>query len=353
VRLTLNTPGAETPWGSVTDGKFTAHLFPVGTNEIWGEIKIEAADAQTHWAVTTNLQLAINVISVDSQPDLVSARLFVSAQAFETKWGRASAADFSADWVHSLTNPVPLSGNGIFKCQDASTAWGDSRSVEISGHLKTPGVHASPADQSWAWWALLEPYDIDYEVHLAGISAPKLAIDDVKWAGHWTAPLLTITNLHGELYQGKVDARAELDVATRSLRANVATDVDAHKISPLLPEGAQYWLDQFSWGKAPDLQAEVALVLPVWTNRQPDWRLEIQPSMVLSGFFQIGQGGAFRGAPADTAQSHFSYSNMVWRLPDLIAIPPEGSRRFLLMLIREIYIPTGVFARPGIMLSVP
>src|SRR5207253_7073323 len=43
----------------------------------------------------------------------------------------------------------------------------------------------------------------------------------------------------------------------------------------------------------------------------------------LKGEFQVEQS-TFRGVPASSATSHFSYSNMVWRLPDLVINRPEG-----------------------------
>src|SRR5207237_7754336 len=110
----------------------------------------------------------------------------------------------------------------------------------------------------------------------------------------------------------------------RELKAHVTSDVDPHKLSAVLTEGARNWLDQFTWQKAPDLDAELAVTLPAWTNSQPDWREEVQPTVFLNGQFKVTKGGAFRGIPAATAQSHFVYSNMMWRLPDLVATRPEG-----------------------------
>ena len=55
----------------------------------------------------------------------------------------------------------------------------------------------------------------------------------------------------------------------------------------------------------------------------PDWRAEVQPTLKLAGQFKIGPG-TFRGVPASSAQSQVTYSNMVWRLPDLTVLRPEG-----------------------------
>jgi len=66
------------------------------------------------------------------------------------------------------------------------------------------------------------------------------------------------------------------------------------------------------------------MVLPLWTNRQVNWRAEVQPTLRLEGKFRSDDGGAFRGVPVLSAQSHFSYSNNFWRLPDLTVMRPEG-----------------------------
>lgn len=324
MRIILNTPGAETPWGNVSQGRFVARLFPAGTNQTWGEINLEAADAQTRWGVSTNLHFAVNVVSLESRPDLVSARLVLSADIIESKWARASAVRFTADWVHSLTNPVPLSGNGVLECGDPSTQWGKAKKVRLAGHLETPTNVVTQADASWAWWARLQPYVLDWDAGVTGVSSTKLDLDDVSCAGHWSAPTLSITNLQANLYERHVQANAELDVITRELKTHVSGDLDGHKIYPVLTEGARHWLDQFTWDKPPEVEADVALTLPAWTNRAPDWRAEVQPTLVLDGHFRAPSGGGFHGIAAQSAESHFIYSNMVWRLPDLVVTRSEG-----------------------------
>jgi hypothetical protein len=324
MRIILNTPGAETPWGNVSQGRFIARLYPAGTNQTWGEINLEAADAQTRWGVSTNLHFVVNLVSLENHPDLVSARLVLSADIIETKWATASAARFTADWVHSLTNPVPLSGNGILECRDPSTQWGRATTLRVAASLATPTNLVPSADPSWAWWARLQPYSLDWDAHLTGISSPKLDLDGVSCAGHWAAPVLTVTNLQADLYERHVGATAELDVVTRGLKTHVAGDLDSKRIYPLLTEGARHWLDQFTWDTPPTVEADIAVTLPAWTNRAPDWRGEVQPTLLLNGAFRAPAGGEFHGIPIQSAQSHFTYSNMIWRLPDLVATRPEG-----------------------------
>src|SRR2546429_574297 len=83
----------------------------------------------------------------------------------------------------------------------------------------------------------------------------------------------------------------------RKLGINFSSDVDPKSVSSLLSEGARRWLEQFSWEQAPDLSGEVSMVLPLWTNRNVNWRVEVQPTLGLQGQFKFEHGGAFRGVP--------------------------------------------------------
>ena len=91
----------------------------------------------------------------------------------------------------------------------------------------------------------------------------------------------------------------------------------------MLTEKSRGWLAQYSWISPPRLQAEGALVLPEWTNHQPDWHRDVKPTVQLHGHFHL-DNGMFRNIPASTADSEFNYSNEVWRLPDLAVTRPDG-----------------------------
>jgi hypothetical protein len=134
-----------------------------------------------------------------------------------------------------------------------------------------------------------------------------------------------VEKLSARLYGGKLDADAKLNVGSRELGFNVTTDFDGQKIAPLLTPMARDWLANYSWNNPPHIRADGAMILPasVWTNRHPDWRGELRPTLRLNGQFQVVDG-AFRGVRALTAESHFSYSNMCWRIPDLVATRREG-----------------------------
>ena len=363
VRVMVIASGADTPWGTVTRGRFTARLFPATTNGLSNaELTLEAGEAQTRWATMANLhltaylasfegqtnlgngnvtlhaghvdtewgsatnsQLTLHAASIEGQTNLVNADLALSAGAFETRWGSATNAQFHAQWIHSLTNPVPLTGEGRLDCTQATSEWGAARELQLNARLATPATHTSPrADESWAWWAKLEPYVLDWDCHLRGLQSRGLEAEDVACTGHWRAPDLTITNLHAELYQRELDVHADLDVATRELGLRLSSTLDPHKIAPLLSEGAQRLLALFSWPEPPKLKGSLSLVLPAWTNRQPAWSAEVLPTLRLEGECQLEHGGAYRDVAVSAVQAHILYSNRVWRLPDLKITRPEG-----------------------------
>src|SRR5207248_518449 len=143
------------------------------------------------------------------------------------------------------------------------------------------------ADPALAWWTNLQPFQLDWQCQLNELQSPKLEADEIALGGSWCSPELIITNLHAKLYQGEVNASVALDVSTHFLEANVSANVDPHKFSPLLTPGARVWLANYSWNKPPELSSAISVILPGWTNRQPDWRGEVQPTLRLEGHFKV------------------------------------------------------------------
>ena len=363
VQLLVIAAGADTPWGKVTRGQFSARLFPATTNGLSSaELSLDAAAAQTRWATTanlhltarllsfegqtnlgngqvsiraghantkwgsaTNLQLTLHLAALDAQTNMVQADLALSARCVASQWGSATNVQFQAQWVHCLTNPIPLAGEGKLHCNHPVTKWGTARELQVNARLATPATRGPPrADPSWAWWAKLAPYVLDGDCQLTGLERRGFEVEDVAFAGHWRAPDLTVTNLHAVVYRQQLDAHAGLDVATRKLELSLTSDLDPHQIARCLGEKAQRWLAPASWPEPPKLAGSLAMVLPAWTNRQPDWRAEVLPTLRLEGEVKLEHGGAYRDVAIAAAEAHFLCSNMVWRVPDLKVSRPEG-----------------------------
>jgi hypothetical protein len=363
VRLLVSTPGAETPWGAVKRGWLNARLFPADTNGLSSaDITLEAGEAVTRWAVAdrlditarldsfesltnlgngdlnicagrvqsewgqaNNFQLAIHGTAMEGQTNRIHAEMGLQAGEVETRWGSATNAEFSATWIHALTNAIPLSGEGEFRCSQARTEWGTARDLRLVGRLVAPPAAApGQADASWAGWGILEPYALDWEGQAGVLQSQGLEVQKVVCAGGWRAPALTITNLHAELDQRRLDGRTRLDVATRALSLALASDIDPHSLAPMLAEDARHELAACSWEQPPRLEGEASVVLPPWTNRPPDWLDQMRPTLSLQGQIKLEHGGAYRGLSISNAQVHVAYSNLVLRVPNLTVTRPEG-----------------------------
>jgi len=324
-RVDLRAADANTPWGQFQNGTLALALAPTGSNEVVrAELNLQAATAQTPWAAATNLTLTLRGEADEFDADQVQAELHLAAVSPTTRWGRAAEAQLDARWLHSFTNALPSAGRFELQVAEAASPWGSARKLRVRANFSpTTNAAAAQGEATWAGWARLAPFALEFAVQARQLQIPELAVGEISCAGQWQAPELRVSKLAARLYDGGLDAEAGLNVATRELRFHGASDFDLQQIAGLLTEKSRHWLEQFSWAKPPRLQADGSVVLPAWTNHQPDWRGEVQPTVRLSGEFHVGTG-AFRGVPAEGADSHFSYSNRFWRLPDLVVTRPEG-----------------------------
>jgi hypothetical protein len=354
--FSLSAPGASTPWGTLTNGLLLARLaapndesrqprmdmelhadaaltrwgattnfqlgiHSAGTNRATIELRADAA--QTRWGGLKKLRLNIHATSLE-QTNLLLCGLDLSAGEFDARWTRATNAQVTAQWTHSLTNLIPLDGTAVALLKNARTPWGGIESVRLDARMAAPATNlVSQANESWAWWADLEPFFLDWNCQLDGLQSTNVQVASLICGGHWRAPDLVITNLHSDLYDGSFDARGAVNVATREAAFEATSSFDAQQVMPLFTERTRHWFQQYSWEKPPLAHAQGGVTLPAWTNSQPDWRDEVLPTLWLQGDFKAGRA-AYRGVPLLSAQSHFAYSNMFWNLPDLAATRPEG-----------------------------
>ena len=204
------------------------------------------------------------------------------------------------------------------------TPWGLAQGLQFAARLKACPETSSNPDPSCAWWTNAQPYQLEWTAQISQLESEKLNARSVSCSGFWNAPELAVTNLSAKLDGGRLNAGMRLNVGTREFTFTNSSCFDPHAIAALLTEKTRDWLAQFSWTQPPSLQAGGSLILPAWTGRQPDWRGAVQPTVRLAGEF-IVTNGTFRGVSTDRAHGHFSYSNLVWRLPDLVVTRPEGA----------------------------
>jgi hypothetical protein len=330
--LTLNAHGAETPWGSVTNARLTTRLIAseLITNMPHAEFTLLAEKAVTEWGTASAFRLDLDARQDATQTNLVTAKMEIRSGAFSSPWGEAAGGQFIANWKHDVTNAVPLQGQAQLALTSASTKWGKAGTAKLTGKMerKASTGQPPPDTSNWAGWAGLEPYLIEGSFQLTNLHAVAEgygAVDFSELAGDasWNAPDLVVTNFRAKLFDGGTYGRLALNVATRELTFTNSADLDAQKALPLLPPGGRRWLEQYSWQEPPLVHSAGALILPAWTNREPDWEGEVIPSARLRGDFTVNRG-AFRGIPFNSAFFHFNYSNQLWNLPDLVATRPEG-----------------------------
>lgn len=327
VLMLLAAPGAETPWGEVDQGRFSARLYPADTNRYSrAKIELEAKHAGTRWGEITNLVLELNLNSTETS-DLIEGKLKLEADQVHTPWGSGTNGIFQAHWMHSMTNPIPFSAEGHCAFRSVETRWGKAQGLQLGAMLRRPTAseRLEPLDPSVGWWTNLEPYLLNWNCQAEAVDAFQIQADGLSCGGNWRAPELAVTNLHAVLYKGSLDGRAHFNVTTRELETSLASDFDPHRISALLTEGGRRWLEQYEWSKPPILQAQARVTLPAWTNHDPDWRAEVLPTLRLAGEFTLPERGSYRQVPVDAAHSHFIYSNLSWHLPDLTLRRREGT----------------------------
>jgi hypothetical protein len=229
--------------------------------------------------------------------------------------------DGDARDIHSFAVRLNLNAS------QTRTVWGDARDIQLTANLTAPGGLSTNADLSLAWWTNALPCRLTWTARLAQLKSERLNADWVACNGDWRAPELTLTKLSAGLGGGQLDATARLNVATRELTFTNVSACDAHVIGALLTEKTRERLAEFSWTQPPSLRANGSLVLPAWTNHEPDWRAEVQPTINLNGEFTF-ENATVLGARTDWVHAHFSYSNLVWQLPDLAVV--QAKTRFTL-----------------------
>ena len=199
------------------------------------------------------------------------------------------------------------------------TPWFQARDIQFTANLTLPADAPVDFDPSWSFWTNAQPYQLEWSVLGTQLKSKKLNADSIVCGGFWRAPELAITNLSAELGGGKLEAVAKLNVATRRLLFTNSSCFDPHALNALLTGKTSERLADFSWPQPPSVQVEGSLVLPAWTNSQPDWNAEVRPTVRLNGEVAFTNSTVL-GAQIDSAQTHFSYLDLIWQLTGLAVV---------------------------------
>jgi len=278
--LTLVAAGAESPWGQVKQASFAADIESRETAGLPPALKIRlaVAAAKTAWANVQNGSLAIQTVAV----------------------------------VTNRLPPVEVE----FQAASVDTRWGDGEKVFLNLGAKSLPPETVVTAAALGPWTNATPFQFDWSARFSRLADQHLSLTNVALAGSWHYPLLAITNIVGDLGNGRLAAEICVDAATRRVSFTNSSNFDLHTVLPFLTEKTRSRLAMVNWTLPPVLTADGSLTLPAWTNRQPDWRDEVQPSIRLHGQFTF-TNSTFMQVPLDLVASEFSYSNLVWSLPNL------------------------------------
>jgi hypothetical protein len=319
---------------TLREGKFVLPLSPTNAlqlDDIQTELRFQENDT---WSLDNfkagfaGAKLALSG-DIAHAPEIRRWGIFRGAKTGDTAAARAQLQKFSDTLgkIHFLGAPqlsLTVAGDArdvhsfavhlIVNAPGVQTPWAGARDVQFTARLTAPADAPTNDDASWSWWTNLQPYRLVWTARLAQLKSDKLDAESVSCAGSWRAPDLALTNLSARLGGGRLAGRAWLNVATREFGFTNSSRFDLHAVAALLTDKTRERLAEFSWTQPPALRAGGSLILPAWTNRQPDWRDEVQPTIQLLGELAF-TNGAVLGANLDSADARFGYSNLVWRLP--------------------------------------
>lgn len=322
-RLTLKAVDADTTWGRAKQVLLTANMLPVSSNELSrAELSLQAGRVETRWATTTNLDLKLRLVTFVPQPNLVEAAASLRVGRVETPWASADNSQLKASWTQAITNPLPRAGRVEFHA-DRVTSWlTRATDFDFSATLSSVTNPIAP-DAALGFWTNLLPYQVQWTTSLGALRTIALQADRISCEGDWTAPLLSVSTLRASLYRGAVAGQGTVDVVSRAASVTATSDFDVKRLTPLLPLEAQQWLEKLTWMQAPQLDCAAALTLPSWTEPEADWAAALRSTLQLAGHVAV-TNSTYQGIHADWATAHFSYTNLVWELPDLKVGRPEG-----------------------------
>jgi hypothetical protein len=328
--LHLQIDAARTPWIEATTSRLELNWAQAYTNPVPSEViwNWEFHDISLPWGEISEARFSGRTFQASTHPVLLRTDLMLESGTFRSKWVDCPTNRFTTQLIHAPDDFIPQQVEWLWAMDKPQSRWGDMQHVELSGHLTRAPTNSPPrADPDWAWWAQLEPFQIDWSARVDGITATNVQVDSISLAGNWRAPELAIEKLQVNLYERQANATARINVGTRLAESECNFDFDVHRIAPLLTPDTQRWLTQYGWNEPPQIAGSASLILPAWTNSQPDWRGKVLPTVVLHGFLEA-HNAEYRGVPISHAQTHFSFSNFVWHLPDFVATRPEGRIEF-------------------------
>ncbi len=368
VNLQVSSPAIDSPWGQGRNLRLSTQIEPQPGALIHAQVKLQASEPVTRWGraesvqldltlapsltqwTPTNAHIDLNVkraqtpwgtaaslaMKADFRPNLSDngsalAEYSLRGRQVQTKWVRLAQTEFTAAGVVSASNAWPSVAKAKLRFAGAEIDTGRAASGNIEAALTLPTWETMEmSDTNVSWWTRLDKISGDVSGELTEIHAPKLDVTKFSAGATWNPPLLNVRNLAAALYEGELRGAAALDTSTRLFSAQISSDFDPQKVSPLFTTNWQHWLKHFTWENSPKISALARVTLPPWTNssswKSVNWEKEVVPTLSLAGHLEMG-AATFRTVPVSAVQSDFTYTNRIWHLPNLLLTRPDGQAR--------------------------
>ena len=361
--LTLRSQGLTSPWGSITNLLVVTRLSPPASSNgwlqanvrlsadqartRWGQagklsltwenepsfrpwnpahthLSLDLRQAQTPWAQADRLRVAARFDPSPTNTALLQSDLTASATQLRAEWGAAKNAELKAILVHSPTNPLPADATLSLQLDQTQTRWGQAAHARLDARGSLPPAgDFGPGPSLHPWPRSLDRLPWDARLTMTGVVTSEGQSEEIILRSDWRPPTL---NLEGSarLADGRLSLQAGLDLVSRVCTFQGLSECDLRQLAPFFSTNSPTWLAPAEWTSSPRLEANGTVILPAWTNTPPRWREEILPTLAVTGQFAVGEG-AYRGVTFRSASTPFSFSNMIWRLPDLLISRPEGA----------------------------
>lgn len=259
--------------------------------------------------------------NVENDEFLSSLELVLSDINFPD--GQVARVRASSEFHHREFTPEKLSGEWTATATGINTRWASVDEAQSKGSIKRATASQQGEPDRLDPFKSLRPWEIQAVLSSQKVGGPTIEADSLELGVRWTSPQLQLSRITGSLYRGALDMAASIDVDTRYAQLDGWLDFNVKRIGHLLGPKGQRWLDQYTYENPPLVNVSLGATLPAWDDPKPDWKGEVKPTMSLAGNVDV-ERGAFRGVPVESATTDFTFTNMVWRLPNLHITRPEG-----------------------------
>lgn len=332
VTFRLDAKQAVTPWAGAETLRLDAEVEQSPTNRLPARVdwNLDLQRPTTHWAQAKGVRVHATGVATNSE---FATALTLSGTNVVTEWAATTNLLLIVHDTHPLawpmTNWLPRSLNWTAHFDPVHTRWAEVGGLDLAGDAQprpAPATNEFGLPPAAAW---LGAWDLNVGLSLTNGVTPRLEVAGVTSRLKWSANRLEIPGLHAWLYGGDVELAAAVSAGTRQLTASGTSRLDIHRLEPLLGEAATRWLSAYGW--APErpavAEARASITLPAWTNRAPDWKVEVLPTLLLSGTARA-TNFSYRGITGDTAFVPFGLTNQVWTLTGARVVRPDGWLNF-------------------------